>query len=393
MQRYRDESVYALALQYPLRPNHARSVEIFGDFTHDLACCLATKIAQFQAESDDPITVYINSDGGSVRVLDILHGLLAASGFERQRAQFITVAIGDAFSAAANMLAFGFYAYAYKHSVIHFHGVRTRELPDTFESATQTVAELQKINREIARKLARSMIARIILRYQGLRSKFKPANYRKEHGYLAELGCFTDVIGARVSPRARHLLAKTFEHVKNSSYLSDKIISSVTFTKRANYAAVAADDARVLQSVIKHELKENKGKPWRINERGINQIVADYLIIREFHFGEHLRPLDDLIKGFGILFLSAAEQKQYGRIQNEGKKLEYLQRHAAPALAPLWFFTVALCNFLMEGENRLTPTDAYYIGAVDEVIGTKMTGRRALLEHQTKSAAPSPTGS
>jgi hypothetical protein len=34
----------------------------------------------------------------------------------------------------------------------------------------------------------------------------------------------------------------------------------------------------------------------------------------------------------------------------------------------------------MEGENRLTPTDAYYIGIVDEVMGTKMTGRRTIVE-------------
>jgi len=384
-----------LSVQYPLRPNHARSVEIFGEFTHELACCLASKIAALQAESDDPITVYINSDGGSVRVLDILHGLLGASAFDRGGAQFITVAVGDAYSAAANILAFGYYAYAYRHSIIHFHGVRTRELPDTFESATQTVTELQKTNRTIARKLSRSMIARIVFRYQALQSKFRPGKYRKDDGHLADLHCFLDLIHSHLSSRTRQLIWKTFEHVSKSSYLSGKIVSSVKFTKRTSVAAVAADDSRVLQAVVKHELKENKKNLWRLDERGMNQIVSDYLIIREYHFGSHLRLLDELLKAFGILFLTATEQQHYVRMKKEDKKREYLQRRALPKLNPLWFFIVSLCNFLMEGENHLTPTDAYYIGAIDEVIGTKMTGRRVLSEQKAKTPVPvsSPTPS
>jgi hypothetical protein len=83
-----------LPLDYPLRPNHSRSVEILGDFTDELAACLVTKIALFQSQGDDPITVFINSVGGSVRVLEILHGMLRSVDLEQKPASFITVAIG-----------------------------------------------------------------------------------------------------------------------------------------------------------------------------------------------------------------------------------------------------------------------------------------------------------
>ena len=77
-------------------------------------------------------------------------------------------------------------------------------------------------------------------------------------------------------------------------------------------------------------------------------------------------------------------------MKKDEKKRSYLERHALPRLAPLWFFMVSLCSFLMEGENRLSPTEAYYIGAIDEVIGTKMTGRRVIVERQAKPAVAKP---
>jgi ATP-dependent protease ClpP protease subunit len=310
-----------LPLEYPLRPNHSRSVEILGDFTDELAACLVTKIALFQSQGDDPITVFINSVGGSVRVLDILHGMLRSVDLERKSASFITVAVGDAASAAANLLCFGFYAYAYPHSIIHFHGVRTSELPEKLESATQTVKELQRINRQVSRKLARSVIARLIFRYQSLQTKFRPGRHRSTDGELAELRCFVDLVSEKVSDPTERLIAKTFKHVKNSRDLTRRIVAPIVFTKRFNIAALAADDSRVLKAVIKHELRQNKKLPWRIDEHGLSQIITDYFVIREYNLGDHTGLINTLLKAFGKLFLSAAQIKQYDKIKTEKERL------------------------------------------------------------------------
>jgi ATP-dependent protease ClpP protease subunit len=392
-----------LSAEHPLRPDYSRSVEVFGDFTDELASRLLSQIAALQTQGDGPITVYINSDGGSVRVLDILSGLLGAASIERKPAHFVTVAVGNAASAGANLLAFGYYSYAHEHSIIHFHGVRTRDLPDTFESASQTVGELQRINRRISKKLAESIITRVMFRYHSLKPNFKPQKLKRVDGELAELHCFTQEISALVSPATARLIGKTFEHVKKSRDLNRKIISHVTFTKGVSVAALAADDSRVLHGVIKHELKENKNREWRIDERGINQIVSDYFVIREYNVGEHWLLINDLLHAFGVLFLKPSERKRFDKLK-ENKKLEFLRAQALPRFSPLWFFTVSLCRYLMEGENHLTPTDAFMIGVVDEVIGTEMTGRRIIEERiaskakaklsaaRTASSAASPTG-
>jgi len=47
-----------------------------------------------------------------------------------KKPRIITVAIGDAKSAAANLLALGDYAVAYPRSSIHFHGLRYPRLEE-----------------------------------------------------------------------------------------------------------------------------------------------------------------------------------------------------------------------------------------------------------------------
>jgi hypothetical protein len=97
--------------------------------------------------------------------------------------------------------------------------------------------------------------------------------------------------------------------------------------------------------------------------------------------------LGHLLQFFGIEFLTATQLKQFGRINDSKKRAAFLMKHAAPKLLPLWYFTVSLCRLLMQGENRLTPQDAYYLGIVDEVIGTDLIGIRSVAEEVEKKEA------
>jgi ATP-dependent protease ClpP protease subunit len=90
-----------------LRPNPARSVEVFGEFNEELACRVASTITRLRAEGREPITVYINSNGGGIREMDIIEGVLRSQDLDRNPCFFVTVALGNALSAGANLLTLG----------------------------------------------------------------------------------------------------------------------------------------------------------------------------------------------------------------------------------------------------------------------------------------------
>lgn len=364
-----------------LRPNQSRSVEVFGEFNDDLACRLATQVSKLKADSNDPITVYINSLGGGIRELEIIDGILRSPSIGGEPCPYVTVAVGNAASAAANLLAFGFYAYAYEHSLIYFHGARRIDIPEAAaEDATQLANELQRRNLKISRKLAISVIARLAYTYTSLLSDFKKIKVQKVPQEFESLVRYFKFVGKNLSPRARHLATSTYKQMEAARELSEKILPVVVpkLGKRIN---PAADDAKVLIGVIKHELKINKGKSWLLDERGVSQIVTDYLLLRDYNLGEHTVMVRKVLDHFGVGFLTDKEFKKYESLKGDGKKtLELLSQCAAPHLLPLWYFAVSLCRQLMRGEHQLTPPDAYYLGLVDEVIGTKLIGRRLVTE-------------
>jgi hypothetical protein len=47
----------------------------------------------------------------------------------------------------------------------------------------------------------------------------------------------------------------------------------------------------------------------------------------------------------------------------------------------LWHFVYALCKRLQQSENRLSACDAYWLGIVDEVLGTDLSCVREMVEN------------
>jgi ATP-dependent protease ClpP protease subunit len=371
-----------------LRPNPARSVEVFGEFNEELACRVCSNITRLRAEGREPITVYINSNGGGIRELDIIEGILRSEDLDRHPCFFVTVALGNALSAGANLLTFGQYAYAHEHSVVHFHGARSSDLPDAFEDAAQMATSLQKLNRDLSQRLAAGVIQRLVFRYQSRQPHFstlKKAEKGKSPPEFIDLIRFLRSIRRWLSPPARRVVETTLGKILSAKTLSDSILPRVIpkLGKRTNFAA---DDAKVLIGVVKHELRQNAGKPWRLDERGVEQIVSDYFLLRDYSLGDHTALVKDLLDVYGPDFLTANEIKSFQQIKEDDtkKRLSFLREHAEPKLSPLWYFAVSLCRQLMLGENRLTPQDAYYLGLIDEVIGTNMTGRRVVVEQQSE---------
>jgi ATP-dependent protease ClpP protease subunit len=106
------------------RANPTRSILVGGEINAQLLLQLTPKILELRSASGEPITVYIDSNGGSVRIADMIRGLLNAPDQNGSRCRIITVSTGHAESAAADLLATGDYAIAYPHCSIWYHGTR-----------------------------------------------------------------------------------------------------------------------------------------------------------------------------------------------------------------------------------------------------------------------------
>jgi ATP-dependent protease ClpP protease subunit len=155
------------------RPDPARSVEIYGVFDDNLAHNALSRILFLRNGGSTPITLLINSDGGSVNVLDLIDGALKCADLDGKNHRVITVAIGNASSAAANLLAFGDYSIAYPNSWIHFHGVRLSEIQVTAEDAAGVTKLLAQANLKISRKLSTRIFKRLIHRFVVCRNTHK----------------------------------------------------------------------------------------------------------------------------------------------------------------------------------------------------------------------------
>jgi hypothetical protein len=66
----------------------------------------------------------------------------------------------------------------------------------------------------------------------------------------------------------------------------------------------------------------------------------------------------------------------------------------AHKLNPIWWFVVSLSRCLQTGEHTINPIDAYWLGLVDEIIGSDLPSLRTFVaqvqQHQKTQAVEKP---
>ena len=360
------------------RPNHARSIHVFGEFTDELTNDILSKISELRASGTDPITLNINSPGGIVRCLEIIQGCLTAEDADGNRNRIITVAVGDVASAAASLFTLGNYAIAYPHSIFHFHGMRLSEVDVTMEDASSLATHLLSRNHAMALKLAEAVIARIMHRYLRVFKEFPALKKIRGNSKLSDIECFVAcVVKRRVSLSTERLLKRSLEQVQRVL----KIHRAVFRTSPIKGDQTALEkDASVYKAVLDYEMKSSKGE-WRLNETGIARVSSDYFLLSDFMGGEHSISFNAVLDGFGHYLLSAQDGKKYiSLLKNSEQASKFLFGKVGKSLGLFWYFAVVLCRTLQYGENRLAAKDAYWLGIVDEVTGTELVGERAMME-------------
>jgi hypothetical protein len=145
-------------------------------------------------------------------------------------------------------------------------------------------------------------------------------------------------------------------------------------------------EAAVLHSVIDYEVEKNKKNKWALDERGVYQIASDYLLLRDYDTGRHVRLIETLVARFSHAFFTDEELKKFEEaaanesVNETAKQLAISRGHET--IKPFCYFTSMIWQSLQEDENPLSSKDAYWLGAVDEVYDSGLPCLRDIAEAQ-----------
>lgn len=372
------------------RENPQRCIRIFGEFNDALAERVLIELAALRTQSVDPITVYIHSDGGSFRVLEVINGALNGRDQDGKTVHIITVCCSKASSAAANLLAFGDYALVYPNSRIWFHGVRQFSREVTAEEAAVLARHFSSIDRSTANELAYRVFSRLVHRYillrpEALRIQRRAKKKKESRTWVI---CFTDALLQKIGADAATIVRKSVIRLLERNILISSVLPRAL---RRSRVPPLRQDANVLRYLIDHEVESHKPGRWRLDENGMAELTADYLLLREYFFGSHVAMIERSIRTFASVFLSNRDFKRFTALNAAGKESPanaILYAKARPKAEPFFFFAHLLCRNLMQGENDLSPSDAYWLGIVDEVVGTRFVGLREIVEQPAEAPPP-----
>lgn len=390
--------------------NWNRSILITEGIDDDLVRRLTPEILRLRAESSDPITVGIDSPGGSLSSLDVLIGLLSGPNQDGDRCKLITVATHRAYSAAANLLAFGDYAVAYGHSKILYHDVRYGEIEDvTPEIARTTARELQDANDHFSLKLARQIVRRLVWTYIDLSDKFENTNklfWQRHDRYQnmvsnyatvpdansVDIASFAVALFAKLSRQNDNLITGVMRRLEKWITTNNVARSTPLYRQKGSKTPglldgsyhlyrrllkqlpAATDGFRSIESnlhiligLLVSSLAETKNTD-RINfDSVLDPVLREYVMMQSMNEKKHLRTVTELMLQHDHIFFKRTINKEL-----EGKSEAERDTILAPVLPHatlFWYFCVLLCRELFEGEHRLTPNDAQLLGLVSEVAG------------------------
>jgi hypothetical protein len=337
--------------------------------------------------SRQPATLSINSKGGNIAALQRLEAILESG---CAPAPLIMTAEGQVRSAAAYLLVMGHYAYANPDIYLHFHGVRYGNLDFRKsrrirrEDAMQMLIRLDAQNRRISGKMAEAAIYRLLYRFQAYRleANFDDDNFPPQ--FPAMFGDFVQFIGTRLrSQKSRAVITNALAHTRD---LADLLSNFAPMAPRPAKLTTADSAAQIWQATVAHQLKSAISADWTIDEPVAGELMLNYLFLRDLLATKHETRIADLIQTFGRSLLRNEERSEFSRRRKKSRSAAqgYLTETAGPRVRWFWCYTMALCRRLMAGQNPIPSADAYWMGLVDEVLGTGLTWQPALSDQRRK---------
>jgi ATP-dependent protease ClpP protease subunit len=363
------------------KENVDRALYIFGKIERDLVYRLTPQINRLRLSGSEPITVYIDSPGGFVHYAEVIQRLLKLPDTAGKTREVITVVANYAASAAADLLALGDYAIAYAGSQIVYHGSRENALPEiTLEAATTLASSLRKTNEFFAARLASRTFRRFVLRLTQLKSEFNA--FRNDDCQVIGRKFPPLIQALPVSEANQRLLNESLERQNKIHQLTISVETHLPKSIESIEFSASKVESEIFKAILNYKIEAHKKDDWLLSGAGLSEIVADFELLNDFHFGSQARALTTLTKIYGELLLSDPERETYSSQETEKDKKDWVAAKSEPRLRNLWYFTVSLCRILQSADFELGPEDAYWLGLVDEVPGSGLPNLREMLEQK-----------
>ncbi len=368
------------------RENPNRAVYLLGDINQGLVEKLTPRINELRLVCTDPITAYVDSQGGDVSAAENIRSLVHAPNPDGVKCRLITVVTGYAASAAADFLALGDYAIAYPHSSVIYHGTRQRSpAPLTVEGASSLASSLQQTNELFAMRLAKRAFDRFVLRILLLRPEFQRyADAATLASDSPDVVPLVEALARKLGPDKSGLLQAAVQRQKAIDALTQSVREHLARRQPQEMPQGNQLEIEIWQAILTYKATVHASDDWRLSGQGLVEVMHDFYLLHDFHFGEQTQALDRLGYIYGKIFLGASELHEHDAIPaaDDGGRSDFLRQRAQPKIRPLWYFVVSLCRLLQSADYWFTPTEAYWLGLIDEVPGSDLPNQRQFVEGQ-----------
>ena len=359
------------------RENPSRAIYIDQEIDEKLFREITKKFHDLLSQSRDPITVYICSPGGSVRIFEWIKDLLWTNDQTGQRARIVTMAKGMAASAAARLLVLGDYSMSYPASIIHCHGTRLPQVDEVTRERAETISRLMEdSNRATADEFVGRILYNLAFLFDSNRNEIQKIT---TEGELNSIVALSNFIHLKLSSNAREIMDGVFEDLSEAERLSSYLARSPR-RKLLHKSQIRGqtDYERTLVKIIIDFLFEQE---WKHRPRLTDSFSQDARRLFKSH--RHLQ--DNMLVGANLmdiipLLLTEDEFELYTQAQHNDTLDQFLPTTLAPLLVPLWQLANSISNRLVAGENPLGAFDAYWLGLIQEVVGSDLPCLRHVAE-------------
>ena len=141
----------------------------------------------------------------------------------------------------------------------------------------------------------------------------------------------------------------------------------------------------VLHAVMLRRFDSNRG--WNLRDEDFGGLELEFELVmnpldgfcREELLEKWADHCDRFISPEDREWLDRTNDTEYDELTEEGKE-RFSKLIEAPCdnIEPLWTFAEMLCRVLNSGEHPINPADAWWLGLIDEVIGTNLVRRPQL---------------
>ncbi len=333
----------AEAMEEFVEPNARRAVWIEGRLDESLVERLRPEIAEL-CRSSEPITVFLNSSGGRPEAKHEIVRLLRTPGTDGSHATIITVAAREAGSAAANLLCAGDFAVAHSGSALLWHGGRW-PLSDLLEDGDSglILARTLPTFREMA---AAELAANCARRFMAIVSAVRPlfASQSENADPMQDVKSFQLILRGKLSEVGQKVLDRAIE--------LDECFNGVLlqFQKRLRRGRVVTNAhlrKLMLHAAIEYE-SHSDDERW---DGGLAKISDHFFALNSYFDFERLHE-----------WIATRTRFEAPHVEAD-YELRFRQ------------FFLSICRALQQGENRLAPADAVWLGLIDSIRNGVMQER------------------